>query len=104
MTAMFSHPSVKAFVMWGFWEGAHWIPSGAMLRRDWSLKPNGTVYKDLVFKKWWTNADGKTGAKGTFATRGFLGDYEIEVKAGGKYQDGEGQSRKEGGKVECVLD
>lgn len=30
------------------------------MRRDWSLKPNGAVYQDLVFKKWWTNADGKT--------------------------------------------
>jgi hypothetical protein len=55
-----------------------------MLRHDWSVKPNGEVYKDLVFKRWWTNANGKTGAQGTFATRGFLGDYEIEVKAGGK--------------------
>ena len=50
----------KSFVLWGFWEGARWIPSGAMMRRDWSLKPNGKVYQDLVFKTWWTNADGKT--------------------------------------------
>ena len=49
-----------------------------------SLKPNGEVYRDLVFKRWWTNVNGKTGGQGTFATRGFLGDYEIEVKAGGK--------------------
>ena len=73
MTAAFSQPSVKAFLMWGFWEGAHWIPRGAMMRRDWSLKPNGEVYKDLVFKRRWTNTDGKTGAQGTFALRGFLG-------------------------------
>lgn len=26
MTAVFSHPSVKALMMWGFWEGAHWRP------------------------------------------------------------------------------
>ena len=36
-----------------------------MLRRDWSLKPNGEAYQDLVFKRWWTNADGKTAASGT---------------------------------------
>jgi endo-1,4-beta-xylanase len=104
MTATFSHPLVKAFVMWGFWEGAHWRPSGAMLRRDWSPKPNGEVYKDLVFRRWWTNADGKTGAQGTFATRGFLGDYEIEVKAGGKSKTVRASLPKEGAKVECVLD
>jgi GH35 family endo-1,4-beta-xylanase len=104
MTAAFSQPSVKAFVMWGFWEGSHWRPRGAMLRRDWSPKPNGEVYKDLVFKRWWTNADGKTGAQGTYATRGFLGDYEIEVKAGGKSKTQRVSLTKEGAKVECVLD
>jgi endo-1,4-beta-xylanase len=104
MTYMFSNPSVKAFVLWGFWEGAHWIPSGAMMRRDWSLKPNGAVYQDLVFKKWWTNADGKTGAKGTFTTRAFLGDYEIEVKAGGKTRTVKATLGKDGKTVECVLD
>ncbi len=104
MTAVFSYPQMKAFVMWGFWEGAHWRPSGAMIRRDWTLKPNGEVYKDLVFKKWWTNANGKTGAQGTYATRGFLGDYEIEVKAGGKTKTVKAALPKEGAKVECVLD
>jgi GH35 family endo-1,4-beta-xylanase len=104
MTLAFSLPSVKAFLLWGFWEGAHWIPRGAMMRRDWSLKPNGEVYKDLVFKRWWTNADGKTGAQGTFATRGFLGDYEIEVKAGRKTKTVRVTLPKEGARAECVLD
>ena len=104
MTAAFSLPSVKAFLMWGFWEGAHWIPRGAMMRRDWSFKPNGDVYKDLVFKRWWTNADGKTGAQGTFATRGSLGDYEIEVKAGGKVKTVRVSLPKEGAQAECVLE
>ena len=104
MTATFSYPSVKAFVMWGFWEGAHWRPTGAMMRRDWSLKPNAEVFKDLVFKKWWTNADGKTTAQGTFATRGFLGNYEVEVKAGGKTKTVKITLTKDGAKAECVLD
>jgi len=34
-----------------------------MPRRDWALKPNGEAYKDVVFKRWWTNADGKTGVR-----------------------------------------
>jgi len=104
MTEMFSQPQVKAFVMWGFWEGAHWRPQGAMFRRDWSLKPNGEVYKDLVFKKWWTNADGKTNGQGTYATRGFLGDYEIEVKAGNKAKTVKATLTKEGAKADVVLD
>jgi endo-1,4-beta-xylanase len=104
MTYMFSNSSVKAFVQWGFWEGAHWIPSGAMMRRDWSLKPNGKVFQDLVFKTWWTNAGGKTGTKGTFRTRAFLGDYEIEVKAGGRTRMVKASLCKDGKTVECVLD
>jgi len=103
MTAAFSQPAVRAFVMWGFWEGSHWRPQGAMLRRDWSAKPNADVYNDLVFKQWWTNADGKTGAQGTYATRGFLGDYDIEVKAGAKAKTVHASLPKEGVKVECVL-
>jgi hypothetical protein len=75
-----------------------------MLRRDWSVKPNGDAYNDLVFKQWWTNANGKTGAQGTYATRGFLGDYEIEVKGGGKSKTQRVSLTKEGAKVECVLD
>jgi GH35 family endo-1,4-beta-xylanase len=104
MTAVFSHPSVRAFLMWGFWEGSHWRPRGAMLRRDWSVKPNGEVYKDLVFKRWWTNADGKTSAQGTFAARGFLGDYEIVAKSGGKSKTVRASLPREGAKVECVVE
>ena len=104
MTAMFSYPAVKAFVMWGFWEGTHWRPNGAMLRRDWSPKPNAAVYKDLVFKRWWTNVDGKTGSKGAFATRGFLGEYQIDVKGAGKSKTLNVSLPKEGLTVECVLE
>jgi len=104
MTAVFSHPQVKAFLMWGFWEGAHWRPAGAMLRRDWSPKPNAQVYEDLVFKKWWTNTAGKTDGQGAYTTRGFLGDYDIEVQAGGKTKTVRATLSKGGSKVECVLD
>ena len=103
MTAMFSYPSVKAFVMWGFWEGTHWRPNGAMFRRDWSPKPNAGVYQDLVFKRWWTNVDGKTNAKGAFAVRGFLGEYEIEARDGGKSKTLHLSLPKAGATVECVL-
>lgn len=32
-----------------------------MMRRAWSLEPNGRVHQDRVVKKWRTDADGKTG-------------------------------------------
>ncbi|MCX6592385.1 MAG: endo-1,4-beta-xylanase [Acidobacteria bacterium] len=82
LTIVFSHPAIDAFLQWGFWEGRHWLPAAALYRRDWSEKPHGKAYRELVFNQWWTNADGVTGTDGTFTVRGFLGDYEIETPAG----------------------
>jgi len=30
----FAHPAVEGILMWGFWEGANWIPQSSMYRRD----------------------------------------------------------------------
>ena len=79
-------------------------PVVAVVTPEYRPKPNAEVYQDLVFKRWWTNTDGKTSAKGTFATRGFLGDYDIEVKHGGKSKTVRTALSKDGSKVECVLE
>jgi len=85
MTAVFSHLAAGSIMVWGFWEGRHWLPDAALFRKDWSIKPNGQAWQDLVFKKWWTEADGATSARGEYRTHGFLGDYEIRITApGGK--------------------
>ena len=83
LTAAFSHPSVESVVMWGFWEGAHWMPDAALYRTDWSIKPHGKVWLDLVTKAWWTNVSGKTNKSGSFGGRAFYGDYLITVTSGG---------------------
>ncbi len=79
MTAVFSHPSVDTFLMWGFWEGAHWLPDAALYNRDWTIRPQGQVFQDLVAKTWWTNAGGVTDDKGAWKSRGFYGDYTVTV-------------------------
>ena len=84
LTAVFSHPSSNGFLMWGFWDGAHWHHKAPLLNKDWTGKPSAKTYEDLVFRQWWTNADGTTGAKGSYQTRGFLGDYEVTVTAGSR--------------------
>jgi GH35 family endo-1,4-beta-xylanase len=84
LTAVFSHPAVAGFQMWGFWEGAHWLPRGAMYRRDWSEKPNGTAYRDLVFNEWQTRGSGRTDRDGRFTARGFYGDYRVVVRRGSR--------------------
>lgn len=86
LTTVFSHPSVVAVLTWGFWENSHWKPNGAYYRKDWSVKPAGQVWLDLVTQKWWTDLTTQTGPKGTVSIRGFLGDYEITVTHGGATQ------------------
>ncbi len=84
MTAAFSHPSVNGFLIWGFWDGCHWKKDAAIFRKDWSLKPSGKIYKELVFKHWWTNLTGNTDLKGNYSDRGFFGKYTVTVKYNNK--------------------
>ncbi len=86
MTAVFSHPKMTAFIMWGFWEGSHWraADGGAMFRRDWTRRPAVDVFEDLVFKQWWTKWRGKTDGKGTATLRAFYGQQEVTAEAGGR--------------------
>ncbi len=83
LTAVFSHPSVTAVLTWGFWEKSHWRPNAAYYRNDWSLRPAGQVWLDLVTRQWWTHASLTTDAKGTAHARGFLGDYTVTVTHSG---------------------
>lgn len=84
LTAAFSHPWMSSFTMWGWWAGEHWLPQAAMLRKDWSPKPNYWAYKNRVFKDWFTNVEVKTGNDGTAQVWGFLGQYEVTVEISGK--------------------
>ncbi len=81
---MFSHPAVIGVQVWGFWEKAHWRPSAAMYRADWSEKPNGAVYRRLVLGEWRTRLEAAADAAGQLAARGFYGDYLVRASAGGR--------------------
>ncbi len=84
MTISFSHRSFNAIVMWGYWEGRHWRPDAALWRKDWSIKPAGKMWKELVFTTWWTDEKHTTDAAGVCEVSAFLGDYEIVVKHAGR--------------------
>lgn len=104
LTASFSHPNINGVMIWGFWEGAHWKPNAAMFRKDWSERPIAGIWKELVFKKWWTDAGGQTDAAGQYQVRGFLGDYEVVVKgAGGQAATMKTSLTKDSGQVRIVL-
>jgi GH35 family endo-1,4-beta-xylanase len=82
---MFSQPSISGIVQWGFWQGRHWIPNAALYRSDWSIKPNGQAFEDLLYNEWWTEVRG-TSRGGQFASKGFLGEYEIVATYNGQTQ------------------
>lgn len=85
LIAAFSQPNIESFVMWGFWSKAHWRGTSASLYRDdWTPRPAALAVEDLILKQWKTNLSLSTDAKGRLKTRGFLGDYEIQVSANGK--------------------
>lgn len=79
---VFAHPSVVGFVMWGFWDGAHWADQAPLFRRDWSPKPAYDVYRSLVFDEWWTDKSGRTDDDGVFRTDVFLGEHKVTVMLG----------------------
>ncbi len=82
-TAVYSHPSTDKIVMWGFYEKVMWKPLGALVRNDWTHKPNYDVYMDLLYDQWWTpEAVGVTDGSGEFDLRGFNGYYDISVVIG----------------------
>ncbi|MCA9837803.1 MAG: endo-1,4-beta-xylanase [Trueperaceae bacterium] len=78
-TIAFSHPAVDGILMWGFWEGQHWMPEAALYRSDWSAKANAHAYQDLVFNTWRTKEAALTDSTGGYKTRAFLGDYYLRI-------------------------
>jgi GH35 family endo-1,4-beta-xylanase len=80
----FSHRAYTGFVMWGFWEGAHWLPGTALWRRDWSEKPAAHVWREWVCGHWRTDDTLTTDARGATSFRGFFGRYEVTVKHAGR--------------------
>ncbi|MGE4489365.1 MAG: endo-1,4-beta-xylanase [Kiritimatiellales bacterium] len=82
LIAVFSHSQVQGFLMWGFWDGCHWKNNAPLFRQDWTLKPSGRAYRDLVFRDWWTREKGHTDAQGVFTSRVFKGEYEVTCQVG----------------------
>jgi endo-1,4-beta-xylanase len=73
----FADPNVKGILMWGFWEGANWIPQSSLFKRDWTPTPAGLAYRDLVLKEWWTQWQGEADASGRCEVPAFLGTHRV---------------------------
>jgi endo-1,4-beta-xylanase len=80
LTAMFAHEGIDAVLSWGFWEGT--AGDRAMFNNDWSIKPNGQAFLDLVFGQWWTDEDVDADALGEALIRAFKGDHDVSASFG----------------------
>jgi endo-1,4-beta-xylanase len=80
----FAHPAVDGILMWGFWEGANWIPVSSLYRRDWSPTPAAETYQNLVFNEWWTKVSDVTDNEGIYSTSAFFGKYKVTVNGDSK--------------------
>nr|WKN39868.1 endo-1,4-beta-xylanase [Tunicatimonas sp. TK19036] len=86
-TICFAHPAVDGILMWGFWEGANWIPASSMYKRDWTPTPLAKAYQNLIFKEWWTKKSGTADNNGVFTTAAFYGTYQVSVNGNSKEVD-----------------
>lgn len=85
MTAIFSHPDMVGLVTWTPFEYAKNSapkPDAALIDRNLQIKPNGSVWYDLVNKVWSTDTELYSDDNGEISFRGFKGLYHIQTKQG----------------------
>ena len=104
LTAVFSHPSTTSIVTWGFWQSWMFNPEAAMYRPDFSIKPNGEVWMDLIYNQWWTKEKGVTDSEGSYSARAFLGTHEITANKNGVETKYDITLSKDGETIVMVLD
>lgn len=101
----FSHPNVEQIIYWNLVDGYAHVRDpdfekikasqgnmslgenyyyGGLLRFDLSPKPAYYKIKELIQQRWHTEAALVTNQDGVCGFRGFYGQYEIEISAGGK--------------------
>jgi len=85
LIAYFSVPHITMIQLWGFWDSSSKQGSPRLMyKNDWTIKPGGIAFQDLVYNKWWTNEEGTTDNGGKYSVRGFYGDYDLKINADGK--------------------
>jgi hypothetical protein len=84
LTIVFSHERVESFLCWGFWDGNHWLGDAPFYNLDWSIKPGGQAFLDLVFNEWWTNEVDTTSVSESAIFRPFKGKHKITVMYDGQ--------------------
>jgi endo-1,4-beta-xylanase len=81
--ALYSHPAVDGIVQWGFWETTQWKPRAAMVRKDWSLKPNYHAFRQLTQETLASHHKAKTNSAGQWTERVHQGKHRVTLKVKG---------------------
>lgn len=77
LVACFSHPAYDGFMLWGFWEGSHWIPEAALWKKNWTAKPSGLAWEEWTTQRFHTRKILTTDESGRISWRGFKGTYRV---------------------------
>ncbi|MBQ3124563.1 MAG: endo-1,4-beta-xylanase [Clostridia bacterium] len=92
----FSHPNMEQIIYWNLVDGyAAFAPQGDMtagenyyygglIRFDMTPKPAYYAIKNLIEKKWHTEAEVVTNKNGKATFKGFYGEYDAEITVNGK--------------------
>ncbi len=94
LIACFSHSAYDGFLLWGFWEGSHWIPDAALWKKDWTIKAAGKTWEEWVGNRFQTHQELVTDGAGKISWRGYKGTYRMKVgdKMISPFQPGDSQS------------
>jgi len=104
-TIWFSHKNVEQIIYWNLVDGYAYVPTddpkviansqgnmtlgenifyGGLLRFDMTPKPAYYTLKNLIENKWHTAENLDTDTEGKAQFKGFYGDYDVTIIAGGK--------------------
>ena len=104
LISLFSHKDVEGVTMWGFWEGAHWLPTAALYDQDWTPRPALLAYQNLVLNEWWTDESGQSDVAGEYKLRGFKGNYNVQVISGGQTYTADTQFNDQNGSLTIIVE
>ncbi|MBP5198417.1 MAG: endo-1,4-beta-xylanase [Lachnospiraceae bacterium] len=82
MIAVFSEEAVTSITTWGFYQGCMYQPKASMVDNNFNLKPNGQIWRDMIYDEWWTDENGVTDSDGSYQVRAFKGTQRITVTNG----------------------
>ncbi len=79
----FAHPRVVGVHFWNFWEPDMWprtqaVREAPLWNTNWSPRPAGEAFIDLVTRQWTTEGDGVVDERGTLSFAGFFGTYTLQ--------------------------